>query len=63
MDGGSNAAVTVKGKGEWKKLRELAPFLTSNVPSMRIKGQVYMACIRSCLLYGCETWAMRAELE
>ena len=22
-----------------------------------------MACIRSCLLYGCETWATRAELE
>ena len=30
---------------------------------IEVKGQVYMACIRSCLLYGCETWAMRAELE
>ena len=28
-----------------------------------MKGQVYMACIRSCLLYGCDSWAMRAELE
>ena len=33
--------------------------------SLRLKGQVYMACIRSCLFYGCETWAMTvtAELE
>ena len=30
---------------------------------MRMKGQVYAACIRSCLVYECETWAMRAELE
>ena len=28
-----------------------------------LESKVYMACIRSCLLYGCETWAMRAELE
>ena len=27
------------------------------------EGQVYMACIISCLLYGCQTWAMRVELE
>ena len=25
--------------------------------------EVYTACIRSYLLYGCEKWAMRAELE
>ena len=31
----------------------------SKAPSRRMKGQVYMACIRSC----CETWATRAELE
>ena len=32
-------------------------------PSIRMKGQVYTECISSCLLYGCESWTMRAELE
>ena len=27
----------------------------SNMPPMRMKGWVYMTCIRSCLLYGCKT--------
>ena len=26
-------------------------------------GHVYMACIRSCLLYGCKKWTTRTELE
>ena len=32
-----------KSKVSWKKFRELAPILTSKVPSIRMKGQVYMA--------------------
>ena len=28
-----------------------------------MKGHVYMAYIRSCLLYRCQIWAMRAEME
>ena len=46
----------------WEKFKKLAPFLMTKAPSMKMKGQVYRVCIRS-LLYGCETWAMRAELE
>ena len=28
-----------------------------------LESKVYTSCTRSYLLYGCETWAMRAELE
>ena len=42
---------------------KLALFLMSKAPSLRMKCQVYTACIRRALLYGCETWAMRADLE
>ena len=27
---------------------------------MRMKGVVYKACVRSVLMYGAETWAMKA---
>ena len=37
--------------------------LMNKAPSLMMKGQVYMERIRiSCLLYGCETWTMKAEL-
>ena len=36
----------------WNKFREFASFVTSKVPSLNMKGQVYivMACISSCCL-------------
>ena len=47
----------------WKKFQELAPFLSARAPSLKIKGQVFSACVRSALLYGSETWPMTAENE
>ena len=29
--------------------------------SLKVKGRVYNTTVRPVLLYGCETWAMRAE--
>ena len=60
---GADVAVTASVWCAWKKFRELALFLTSKAPTMRMKGRINIACIRSCLLYGCETWTMWAELE
>ena len=31
--------------------------------SGKVKGRLYMACVRSCLLYGSETWALKKENE
>ena len=44
-----------------KKFHDLAPFLTSRAPSLRVKAQVYSACVRSVLTYASETWAVRKE--
>ena len=62
-NGGASAAITTRIQSGWKKFNELAPFLTSRAPSLTMKGRVYNACVRSCLLYGSETWPMTAENE
>jgi hypothetical protein len=61
--GGVDLAVTTRSRCAWKKFNELAPFLTSRGPSLKMKGKVYEACVRSCMMYGCETWPMRKDLE
>ena len=45
----------------WKQFHDLAPFLTSRAPSLRVKAQVYSACVRSALTYASETWAVRKD--
>ena len=62
-NGGASAAITTRIQCGWKKFNELAPFLTSRAPSLKMKGRVYNACVRSCLLYGSETWPMTTENE
>ena len=42
------------------KFRELGGILCMRGASMRMKGVVYKACVRSMLTYGTETWAMKA---
>ena len=61
--GGVDAAVTARIRSGWNKFRELRPFLTSKAPSLRMKGTVYASCIRSCMIYGSETWPMKVEHE
>ena len=61
VQGGVDTAVTIRVACAWQKLRELSPFLTSKASLLRMKGEVYTACVRSCLLHGCEMWAMRTE--
>ena len=61
--GGAEAAVTSRIRSGWKKFRELAPFLMSKAPSLKMKGRVFDACVRSRMLYGSETWALTLDLE
>ena len=37
------------------------PFLSSKAPSLKMKGKVYKACVRSDMLYDCETWATKMD--
>ena len=45
----------------WSKFRELLPLLASRALPLSTKGRVYQACVRSVMMYGSETWPVRAE--
>ena len=62
-NGGAEAAVTARMRCAWRKFRELAPVLTQKGFSLRLKGRVYESCVRSCMVYGSETWPMKKASE
>jgi hypothetical protein len=62
-DGGCDSAVTARVRCAWKKFRDFSPILTGKGFSLRLKGKVYASCVRSCLIYGSETWPMKVEHE
>jgi len=50
-DEGCDSAVRLR-----QKLDEHLPVLTGKGFSLKLKGKVRMSCLRSCLIYGSETW-------
>ena len=44
-----------------KTVRELSPFLTSRETLLKVKGKVYDAFVRTCMIHGSETWAMESS--
>ena len=61
--GGVEAALRSRIKKAWSKFRELGPILMRKGMSLKVKGKVYNTCVRSTLLYGSETWAVKVEQE
>ncbi len=53
--GGVEEAVVARVRCGWKKFWELVPVLTTRGFSLRSKGRVYQACVRSIMLYASET--------
>jgi hypothetical protein len=62
-DGDADSAVVARVRNAWKKFRELSPILTQKGISLALKGKVYVSCVRSCMIYGSETWPVKAEHE
>ena len=58
--GGVEQAVATRVRAAWMKFRELGAILCMRGASLRMKGVVYKACVHSMLMYGAETWAMKA---
>ena len=58
--GGAESSTVTRVSG-WKKFRALLPLLTTKVISLKVKGELYAACIRSVMLYGSETWPIKVE--
>jgi hypothetical protein len=59
--GGVESAVRARVQKAWGKFRELGSILTRKGMSLKVKGHVYDACVRSTMLYGSETWAVKVE--
>ena len=59
--GGVGGSSVARIRSGWKKFRELLPLLASRVFSLKMKGRVFEACVRSVVLYGSETWAVKEE--
>ena len=60
-DGGCDHAVSARINKAWNKFRELKPILCAKSIGLNVKGKVYEACVRSCMVYGGETWAVSVE--
>jgi hypothetical protein len=59
--GGAGDAVRTRIRCAWAKFRELCPILTLRGASLKAKGRIYSACVRSVMIYGSETWPMKVE--
>ena len=59
--GGPEDASSMRVKCAWGKFMELSPILTARRASLKLKGKVYRTCVLSVMVYGSETWAMKAE--
>ena len=60
-EGGAGDTVRARVKGAWAAFREFCPILTVRGASLRMKGRLYSACVRSTMVYGGETWSMKVE--
>ena len=58
--GGCKLAIVTRCSTSWGKFKRLLPILTSKHVSLRTRGKVFNACVRSTLLHGSETWAPTA---
>lgn len=59
--GGCELASRARVRCAWGKFHELSPFLTERGASLKLKGKVYKACVRSVMVYASETWPMKLE--
>ena len=59
--GGAKDSISTRTRCGYQKFRDLLQVLKHRSFSLRKKGELYGSCVRSVLLYGCETWAVREE--
>ena len=58
--GGAEEASRARVRCAWGKFRDLRMLLTARGASLRVKGKIYRACVQRVLVYGSETWPMKA---
>jgi len=58
--GGAEEASRARVRCAWGKFRDLRGLLTARGASLKVKGKIYRACVQRVLVYGSETWPMKA---
>ena len=62
VGGGAESSTVTRVRSGWKKFRELLPLLATKAISLKVKGELYAACVRSVMLYGrLETKEIKVE--
>jgi len=59
IEGGVDRAVEKRIGEGWNRFHSMKELLTRKGISLKLKGRLYDSCVRSCLLYASETWAMK----
>ena len=59
--GGCYSATSARIRSAWKKFHELIPIVCNKSFSLVNRGHIYNTCVRSVLLYACETWPLNVE--
>ncbi|MBV8233323.1 MAG: hypothetical protein JO329_25390 [Planctomycetaceae bacterium] len=59
VEGGVDRAVEKRIAVGWNKFHEMKGIITKRGISLKLKGRLYDSCVRSCMLYASETWAMK----
>ena len=59
--GGAEEASRNRVRNAWMSFSKLGPILTTRGVSLRLKGKFYRMCVQRVMVYGSETWPMRAE--
>ena len=59
--GGAESSTVTRVRSGWEKFRELLPMLNTKAISLKVKGELYAACVRSVMIYGSETWPIKVE--
>ena len=59
--GGAESGTICRLQCGWKKFRELLPLLTTKAVPLKVRGKLYKTCVRPVMLYGSETWPVKAE--
>ena len=58
---GAEACTIARVRSDWKSFRVLLPLLAIRINSLKKKGRLYAACVRSVMVYRRETWPLKVE--
>ena len=60
-EAGRRKRVEIEQTNAWMRSNKLDPVLSTKDISLRLKRKFYRMCVQRVMVYGSETWPMRAE--